>query len=196
MTSFETASLSYRVTPKIMGAALSFDQRKDAEQIRFVLLAIVLGGISGLAYRTDYWPDFIIMVFAAYALYRVLHFSRLRRKVSEEWGKVSLLLREDGLEIAHSGARTLYFWPYVREIRIIRKIPELDYWPLWPCIWKIRAMLKLKERAKANSWVAVILNSAQGTVLPVPLAAFPGDAERQAFVALIEAKIRSASKDG
>jgi Ca2+/Na+ antiporter len=188
--------LSYRIAPKIMGEAMSFDQRFDQrsgrEQICFTLLTIILAVISNLSYRAGYWDRFIVIVFAAYILYRVLCFLRQRRKISEEWGEISLLLREEGLEIAHSGARTLYFWSSIRKIHVIRKIPELDFAPLWPYIQKVCAMLKLKEKAKENSWIAVIMNSAQGTVIPVPLAAFASEEEEQAFLEAIRMKIASA----
>ncbi|MDR2786972.1 MAG: YcxB family protein [Candidatus Accumulibacter sp.] len=193
----ELLFLSYRVAPEIMGMALSFNQWQEVQRLPW--LCAVLTGIVALLSGWAYLADFVIIFLAAYVLYRILYFSRLRCKASEELGKVSLLLREEGLEITHSGAKTLYFWPHVREIRVTRKVPEVDYWPLWPCIRKIRAMRKLKERveekAKARSWIAVIMNSTQETVLPVPLSAFASEEEEQVFMDTLRAKIKSAQKN-
>jgi hypothetical protein len=169
-------ALRYRVSPKILGAAqrLACQKQEGAAWRRYFLpLVLVLAGIIGdIRYPSKYWTFFIVACGVAFVLQTFLHARRLRRRISEEWAEISLLVREDGLQITQMHRQALYFWPCMREIR---EIPA-----------------KIQKSGQENAWVAIILDSAQGLVLPIPFSAFADDAARQAFVAAVKAGIEQA----
>ncbi|MDR2786973.1 MAG: hypothetical protein LBD06_01190 [Candidatus Accumulibacter sp.] len=71
--------------------------------------------------------------------------------------------------ITNKRGQFLYFWPHVREIR------------------------EIPAKGKEDAWIAILIDSsAQGLVLPVPLSAFASQTERREFIAVIQARIRSA----
>jgi hypothetical protein len=74
-----------------------------------------------------YFVYYILIATAVWIiLFPLLVERRLFHKISEEWGEISLSLREEGLEISHAGARTLYFWPYIQNIRAMRAIENKE----------------------------------------------------------------------
>jgi hypothetical protein len=146
-------------------------------EMGYSLFAILICGASVLFVPKTYWTDCFLIAMVVGVLFPILvrlSALRLYRKVSEEWGKISFSLREDGLEISHAGARTLYFWSYIHEIR------------------KMREMIALG--AMDNSWLAITMGSAQNEVVPIPFSAFANDAERQTFVDAVKAGIGKAKQ--
>lgn len=166
--------LSYRVSPEILGAAqrLACRSRPKDRLSRFLFLFTVVCVIFDLfvpGATAAYWPFLVLAGVGAYFASLFWYMRRLRRAITEEWGEVSLLVEEDGLRITERmRVESLYFWPVIREIR---EIPT-----------------------KKNAWVSILLDSAQGLVLPVPFSAFADAAARQAFIAAVKAGIEKAKE--
>ncbi|MDR2365253.1 MAG: hypothetical protein LBD68_05275 [Zoogloeaceae bacterium] len=179
-------ALRYRVSPKILGAAQRLACRSQweggASKLRYLLPLFALGVLlcDLFIHPSKYWIYFIMTCGVAYLQYFLLRARRLRRRISAEWGEISLLAQEDGLQITQGHIQTLYFWPCMREIR---EIPA-------------KRQKSEQKSGQENAWVAVILDSAQGQVLPIPFAAFADAAARQAFVAAVKAGIEQARRDG
>ncbi|MDR2786971.1 MAG: hypothetical protein LBD06_01180, partial [Candidatus Accumulibacter sp.] len=109
-------SLSYRIPPEIMGAALSFDHREAALMTRdglFSVLSPVIAVIvlylylflSGVLEGDTIFAIALVVCVASFLFFIFRSKRRLYREISEEWGAVSLLLREEGLEITRAGAQ-------------------------------------------------------------------------------------------
>jgi hypothetical protein len=174
-------NLRYRVPPKIVDSFLFFtgqDMQNKKWRV-FILFGVILAtcGLigmlksildTGLSSKTLFWSS-IMLSTSFVELVGCYWFMRyLSRKISEEWGEISLSMQEEGLRLAQAGAQTLYFWSYLREVRVM------------PTTTRLR---------EAPTWLAVIMNSMQGIVIPIPLAAFADEHEKQAFIAAIEAKM-------
>jgi hypothetical protein len=155
--------LRVRVPPEI-AARLPGQNRQNALKICHVLLLIVLGVVSDLLYQGGYWP-YALALGAACLLYLVLC-----RNASKKWEEVTLSLQEDGLRITHADAQTSYHWSRLREIRAMPTV-----------------------NGAGNIGFTIVMDSKPEMVIPIPLAAFADDHEKQAFIAAVDAGIASAA---
>jgi hypothetical protein len=181
------ATLRYRVSPKILGAAQSLACRNRKHWIYrtsslFFIAAAVLAGSAaswfgaaavgkGVSWGDMAFCAILCLCFLSFLLYPycVLVARFGLRQLNEEQGEYALTIEEDGLLCINARMRTCFYWSHIHEIR---EIP-----------------------AKTGGWLAILLDSpAQGMTLPIPLTAFADDHEKQAFIAEIEAKMAASAQ--
>jgi hypothetical protein len=170
-------NLRYRVPPEIVRAVLSFSgqdlPRRITRPYEIFVVLLVLFQLTSMTFSSRGEVLHTIALVTNIVLMSLLMFTDIGlrfmlRKASEEWGEMSLSLQENGLLVTQAGAQTLYSWASLR---------------------KIRAMPTTAGTQEAPTWLAITVNSAQRVVIPVPLAAFANEHEKQAFIAAINAGI-------
>jgi hypothetical protein len=171
-------NLRYRVPPEIVGMALSLKHRTwNLRDALLYLPQLLSGGALAGCFLFSSWAEYrlhsLLAFFVANILCLFLEARRQQRRISEEWGEVSLSLREEGLLVTQQAwGQTLYFWRCIGEIRERQEVEKKD-----------------------NSSVFIIMKSTQALVIPVPFSAFPTEAARREFIAAIKAKMAASAQE-
>jgi hypothetical protein len=185
MTEMSAITIHFRVSPEILRAAQTLACRRIGWiwvchlLARFLLWAgvmvVLLFFLHTISRYNAYTILFVVACFMGHFLCFHLCTAALRRRLAKEWEEISLSVTEEGLFFTQAQqVQTLYFWPYVEEIREIR------------------------ARRGGDDWLAVLMDSCTAgyDVLPVPRTAFADDAGQRAFVDAVNAGIKKASAHG
>ncbi|MDR1368070.1 MAG: hypothetical protein LBJ76_05070 [Candidatus Accumulibacter sp.] len=169
----------YRVAPKTLLATMTLAcrlQKKNFPVLSFfhgltATSVLLIPAITLLFFQVSLkLPWLVFTVFTGLPLFLTSAFFLNRawsRRQAEDWGDCSITLKEAGILIATAEGNSLFFWPYVKEIREIREAKDAS-----------------------GSWFALVLGgSAQSLVTPVPCAAFADDTERLAFLDAVRENI-------